>query len=119
MHLLKSKLLSLVALYVLIDRLLKWMLSFIPTSKGSYSDRIFFIRISSIRWFNKRRVYTCTAAVHIFQILYARQFFCHFLSRAFTPCVCTAGITFKQVIIKQKQKNINKIDTIKGLEKVG
>ena len=30
---------------------------------------------------------TCTAAVHIFQILYARQFFHRFLSRAFTLCV--------------------------------
>ena len=50
------------------------------------------------------------AGVHIFQILYARQFFLRFLSCAFTPFVhgkgnCQTG--------KQKQKNINKIDTIK------
>ena len=32
-------------------------------------------------------VSTCTAAVHIFQILYARQFFRRFLSRTFTPFV--------------------------------
>ena len=31
---------------------------------------------------------TCTAAMHISQILYAWQFFCHFLSHgAFTLCV--------------------------------
>ena len=30
--------------------------------------------------------------------------------------VCMAEITVKQVIIKQKQKNINKIDTIKLVE---
>ena len=38
-------------------------------------------------------VSTCTAAVHIFQILYARQFFRRILSRAFTLI---------KVIIKQK-----------------
>ena len=35
--------------------------------------------------------------------------FCHMLLHL----VCTAGVTVKQVIIKQKLKNINKIDTIK------
>ena len=35
--------------------------------------------------------------------------FCHVLLHL----LCMAGVTVKQVIIKQKQKNINKIDTIK------
>ena len=35
--------------------------------------------------------------------------FCHMLLQL----VCMTGIAVKQVIIKQKQKNINEIDTIK------
>ena len=53
---------------------------------------------------------TCTAAMHIFQILQVRQFLRRFLSRAFTLCVHGRD---NKVIIKQKQKNINKIDIFK------
>ena len=78
--------------------------------KGSFPAK------TAVNTFNA--VSTCTESVHIFQILYTRQFFCRFLSHAFTLCVhgrdnIEGNNKAKQVIIKQKHKNINKIDIFK------